>query len=618
MKRSQLVHASRRVIPLAIFLLLALAAAAAPPAGYYDGTDGLINETLRARLRQIITNGHTLRSFSSSSSAIKDTIDKESDGRVMDIYYNTYFASGETISIEHTWPRSYGADVTANGEGDVHHLRPTRADVNSARGNWPFGWVPDPTRTYGEGKVSSITDRFEPPDAWKGDVARGMFYFAVRFGYPMCDDGESIPNPGMGYEDILRQWHELDPVSDAERERNDRVYSYQGNRNPFIDHPEFVSRIATFGIHTTPEMAVSVAPLIVYTNSDPQIEATVISANGIAPATAIGYYRVKGSGTAYSSVALALAQGTLTNGLLRSQSTLPRRAAGVVVEFYAEAQDTLGQTVRSPSAGTFTYTVAEGAEPTQTITPTPSPTASISPTPSATPTASLTPTASPTPSPTPLFTELDLGGWVVRQTDSTQNYTLPAGTRARSAGFVIIARDAAQAAFETYWGVTLGANVTFVNSGGAMPVINGDETYTLENATGTVIEGPTRAIKSGGGESLRRVDFALAANNAAAWTASGAAPGQTTPGSLDAPARQSGQIQFSEIADSSGTGNFIYEYLEFYYDAEAPPEPTPTPSPTVPPSPSPSPTASPTATSQPTPTASPTPAGTGRSAWVLY
>ena len=86
---------------------------------------------------------------------------------------------------------------------------------------------------------------FEPIDAYKGDFARSYFYMTVRYytedgswpGSDMTDGADLLP----WAQDMLIEWHQSDPVSDKERERNQVIYGFQGNRNPFIDRPDFVA-----------------------------------------------------------------------------------------------------------------------------------------------------------------------------------------------------------------------------------------------------------------------------------------------------------------------------------------------------------------------------------------
>jgi hypothetical protein len=170
-------------------------------------------------------------------------------------------------------------------------------------------------------------------------------------------------------------------------------------------------------------------------------------------------------------------------------------------------------------------------------------------------------------------TSLDVSGWKLTQANSAGTYTLPAGTTIPADGYLVVGRSATRAAFETFWGRTLGANVVYLNSAGVMPVINGDETVTVANAAGTTIDGPTIAMAAAGGQSLRRNDPCAAAGTASSWTVG--ADTSATPGS-GAGAGCGKGVVVNELSDASGTNNFVYEFVELHYetpgaaDAQAP------------------------------------------------
>ncbi len=154
----------------------------------------------------------------------------------------------DKINCEHTWPQSkfsnlYPKDVQ---KADLHHLYPTDSKANGIRGNFNFAEV-----SYSNGKLDEINcdasksgasttsgsdDYFEPPTNHKGNVARSLFYFSVRYKI-------SIPR---NEEEVLRRWNEIDPVDQDELERNETVYQAQGNRNPFIDFPNLANSISRF------------------------------------------------------------------------------------------------------------------------------------------------------------------------------------------------------------------------------------------------------------------------------------------------------------------------------------------------------------------------------------
>jgi len=149
---------------------------------------------------------------------------------------------------EHVWAKSHGDFGTSAPAGtDAHHIRPADVSVNSDRGSLDFD--------NGGTQHSEATgcyydsDSWEPRDAVKGDVARMMFYMAVRYeGDDTSYDLELLdytPTSGayFGKLSTLLAWNEQDPVDDFERHRNEVVYSYQNNRNPFVDEPGWVNCI---------------------------------------------------------------------------------------------------------------------------------------------------------------------------------------------------------------------------------------------------------------------------------------------------------------------------------------------------------------------------------------
>lgn len=160
-------------------------------------------------------------------------------------------------------------------------------------------------------------------------------------------------------------------------------------------------------------------------------------------------------------------------------------------------------------------------------------------------------------------TSLNIGGWVVTQANSTANYTIPAGTTIPANGYVVIGRNATKAAFETFWGLTLPAGVVYLNGADTMPVINGSETYTLKNASGTTIDGVTIAMPSAAGRTLQRINPCTAANVTSNW--SNLATTSRNPGSGAGAGCAKGMV-INEFSDATGTGNYIYEFIELHWD----------------------------------------------------
>ena len=146
----------------------------------------------------------------------------------------------EKINCEHTWPQSRFSRRFAESQqkSDLHHLYPTDSRANSVRGHAEFADLKygttvkncDASRTEGGG------GKYEPPTEHKGNVARAIFYFSVRYQMKISKEEEAT----------LRSWHIIDPVDAEEMERNEKIYQVQHNRNPFIDWPELVDYVGNF------------------------------------------------------------------------------------------------------------------------------------------------------------------------------------------------------------------------------------------------------------------------------------------------------------------------------------------------------------------------------------
>jgi len=239
-----------------ILVLFAYTCFSQIPNGYYNNANGLSGEELKAALHNIIDN-HIEKSYDDIRYILDETDkDPNNPGKLILLYKGNSISSvwdaGATWNREHVWAKSHGDFGTAPPAGsDLHHLRPADPSVNSSRGNKDFD-------TGGTQHVEATgcyadSDSWEPRDEVKGDVARMLFYMAVRYegdvsGEPdleLVDYVNSSPNkePRHGKLSALLQWHIDDPVDNFERNRNEVIYSYQNNRNPFIDHPEYVSAL---------------------------------------------------------------------------------------------------------------------------------------------------------------------------------------------------------------------------------------------------------------------------------------------------------------------------------------------------------------------------------------
>ena len=258
------------LLMLSFCYFCALSLSAQIPSGYYDPANGLSGAALKSALHDII-KGHTTYPYTSSGTDVWDILkdtdrDPNNSSNVIGLYSAfsmdaaAEYAGGAGWNREHVWAKSRGDFGTTQGAGtDVHHIRAADVSTNSARNNRNFDYAPD-QYIDGSGNYSGPTDSrtsstdwtWEPRDAVKGDVARMIFYMATRYegdaGEPDLELTETYltntdKSPLHARLSTLLAWHEADPVDAAEQQRNDIIYSYQNNRNPFIDHPEYVCMI---------------------------------------------------------------------------------------------------------------------------------------------------------------------------------------------------------------------------------------------------------------------------------------------------------------------------------------------------------------------------------------
>lgn len=223
---------------------------------YYETAIGKTGENLKSALNDIIDN-HTKLSYAAVWDALRYTDqDPNNSNNVILLYTGrsqSKLSNGGLVNDwnrEHVFAKSHGYFGTTAGPGtDLHHLRPTDVSVNGARGNLDF----DMGGTYNSEATDckSDSDSWEPRDSVKGDVARMIFYMAVRYegelgelDLELNDLTSNTTAPYMGKLSTLLQWNVEDPVDDFERNRNNIIYSkYQHNRNPFIDNSEWANAV---------------------------------------------------------------------------------------------------------------------------------------------------------------------------------------------------------------------------------------------------------------------------------------------------------------------------------------------------------------------------------------
>jgi endonuclease I/fibronectin type 3 domain-containing protein len=278
---------------------LAPQASLLPPAGYYSSVDASSAATLRPTLHDVIDD-HTRFPYTSTATDTWDILelaqeDPNDPGRIIDVYLNASYlkaGGGNTdYNREHAWPKSYGfpsdyaaADSANMPYTDAHALFLSNDSYNSSRNNKPFRWCGPPCEErpteFNDGRGggtglypgnSNWTIGGTSDGSWevwpgrRGDIARALLYLDVRYeggthsssswepDLILTDDPSliqvtsgNVTDAGpdgvayMGLLSVLLAWHEEDPVDDRERNRNAVIFSFQGNRNPFVDHPEWV------------------------------------------------------------------------------------------------------------------------------------------------------------------------------------------------------------------------------------------------------------------------------------------------------------------------------------------------------------------------------------------
>ncbi|WP_298941583.1 endonuclease [uncultured Psychromonas sp.] len=249
---------------------------------YYASAADLTGLELKTALYNIVKD-HTTKTYSNLWDFMgTNSLDVyyENDGSILDMYsenpsssdtYNytpvtdqcgNYSGEGSCYNREHSFPKSWFDDQYPMYT-DIHHLFATDGYVNGKRSNYPYGIVGTSTFVSDNGsKVGSASSDlgysgtvFEPIDEFKGDFARAYFYMATRYEDIIStwevnsDSAAAVLDSSSDYVfeewviTMLKSWNENDPVSQKELDRNEAAYEFQGNRNPFIDHPEYVNEI---------------------------------------------------------------------------------------------------------------------------------------------------------------------------------------------------------------------------------------------------------------------------------------------------------------------------------------------------------------------------------------
>ncbi|REG87318.1 endonuclease [Winogradskyella sediminis] len=265
-----------------LFLLISSIGLAQIPSDYYDSADGLSGFALKSELKSIITNGHNDQGYdglyTGYATVFIDNIEEsgyENDGTLL-MYYTenpngtdpytftlgtnqcgNYNSESDCYNREHLVPQSSFGSASPM-KNDIHHVVPSDGYANGKRNNFPFGTVSSATWTslngsqLGSSNVTGYSGTvFEPIDEFKGDIARAILYFVTRYennvdGYSSFEMFNGTENQALEdwAIDMLLDWHyNIDPVDQYERDRNDAAFNFQGNANPFVDHPEYANMI---------------------------------------------------------------------------------------------------------------------------------------------------------------------------------------------------------------------------------------------------------------------------------------------------------------------------------------------------------------------------------------
>jgi endonuclease I len=370
-------------VALACALVAASVAPAAPPPDYYQTVTIQTGEDLKLELRKIIAA--TLASplpyrnypvssisYAAARDALLQSVDNIGSGNIRTVYLSDIrptSAWNVTINREHTWPQSYG---TGNSPkvSDMHHLFLCDSVINSTRGNRLYGDVDMMSSfdTYMSADMSPGNTNFAQGDVWqvsdnrKGDVARAILYMDTR--YPeltLINRGQTPGANQMGYLDELLVWNADDPPDALEQQRNDRVFPFQNNRNPYIDNPAWVPLVYGGPVGASD-------PVLSNLNHVPAVpdntQSVTVSVNATDPdgvASVNMFWRVGTSG-AYTTVSMA------GGPLYTASMTIPAQPGGTLVQFYVEATDTLANVADAPPAGAAgpdSYVVV-GDDPTLT------------------------------------------------------------------------------------------------------------------------------------------------------------------------------------------------------------------------------------------------------------
>lgn len=385
---------------------------------YYSGITATSGQQLLGQVHDLITITHkkyTSYSDCKNPTYVKMTDPGSNSSSVMEFYSQANISSTwgagavGTWNREHVWCQSLSNGLwgESGGGSDMHHIRPVETRLNSTRGNDKYGLVSNRDSNkayYKDGSGNNVAHGgysggsvFEPLDEVKGDVARivmyvythyntysnvggttngsGSYFGTLKFTNVMSASSETAAI------NLLLEWNKNDPVDDIERTRNEAVYEIQGNRNPFIDHPEYVNAIWGNGTVTPGPGGNTSTELTGLTMSQTSVSLTVgqtktlsvtatpvgasnavnwstsnsnvasVSSNGLVTAKAEGTATITATSTTNSNI-----KATATVTVTKASSTVPTDSATININSFSSLSGSYGfQSWSSGGIGGIAY-----------------------------------------------------------------------------------------------------------------------------------------------------------------------------------------------------------------------------------------------------------------------
>lgn len=338
-----------------VFAAVAGSVPAPPPANYYQTINVQTGSALKAELRAIISGQRgypvVVKSYDQIRDILLNDVDSVGSNNVK-LFYTSEIRSasqwGTSINREHLWPQSYGVG-SGPSNSDMHHVHLCDSGLNSSRGNDLFGNVNIGSATvyYPANAVNdrsySVGSTFQVSNNRKGDAARAILYMDTRYSHlSLISTGQSLGSNQFGYLDQLLQWHNEDPVDAWETNRNDRVFFYQNNRNPYIDHPEWVALVYGGASSSAP----SLSNFARVPDTPSSIQSVTVSVDATDPdgiASATLNYRIGTSG-GFTPVSMTPSGATYSG-------VIPMQPADTLVQYYVQVNDTLANAAYAPLSG---------------------------------------------------------------------------------------------------------------------------------------------------------------------------------------------------------------------------------------------------------------------------